>query len=243
VSKSFRTESITKHKLTFGITRWEATQRFMATEFNRLTHKLAPSGRELCHFQSSLQVVSPETFGYTLINKFQDVKIVAEKALTQNNAVSMRLLEAYFQDSRNLFWCSFRFYLTQNIYIYIYIYTYNSEFIKQKMYVTVQCVFGRSVLSRASMALLEEAESILFITVKQLINSKMTVLNCDYNYSFFCYHHHHHHHHQLHSLDPIGPFWLINLVWPNLHWSSKTSVSLWMALPSLFKYSLIFISS
>jgi hypothetical protein len=132
---------------------------------------------------------------------------------------------------------------TQNIYIYIYIYTYNSEFIKQKMYVTVQCVFGRSVLSRASMALLEEAESILFITVKQLINSKMTVLNCDYNYSFFCYHHHHHHHHQLHSLDPIGPFWLINLVWPNLHWSSKTSVSLWMALPSLFKYSLIFISS
>jgi hypothetical protein len=38
-----------------------------------------------------------------------------------------------------------------------------------------------------------------------------------------------HHYHQLHCLDPIGPFQFLNLVQPSLHWSSKTSVSLWMA--------------
>jgi hypothetical protein len=41
VSKSIRTESITKHTLTFGITRWEATQRVMAAKLTRLTHKIA----------------------------------------------------------------------------------------------------------------------------------------------------------------------------------------------------------
>jgi hypothetical protein len=41
VSKSFRTESITKYALTFGITRWEATQRVMAAKLSRLTHKIA----------------------------------------------------------------------------------------------------------------------------------------------------------------------------------------------------------
>jgi hypothetical protein len=41
VSKSFRTESITKYTLTFDITRWEATQRVMAAKLTRPTHKIA----------------------------------------------------------------------------------------------------------------------------------------------------------------------------------------------------------
>jgi len=41
VSKSFRTESITKFMLTFPITRWEARQRVMASKLTRLTHKIA----------------------------------------------------------------------------------------------------------------------------------------------------------------------------------------------------------
>jgi hypothetical protein len=41
VSKSFRTESITKYTLTFGITRWEAIQRVMEAKLTRLTHKIA----------------------------------------------------------------------------------------------------------------------------------------------------------------------------------------------------------
>jgi hypothetical protein len=39
ISKSFWTESIMKYTLTFGITRWEATQRVMAAKLVRLTHK------------------------------------------------------------------------------------------------------------------------------------------------------------------------------------------------------------
>jgi hypothetical protein len=41
VSKSFRTESITKYALTFGTTRSEATQRVMAAKLTRLTHEVA----------------------------------------------------------------------------------------------------------------------------------------------------------------------------------------------------------
>jgi hypothetical protein len=41
VSKSFRTESITKYTLTTINTRWEATQRVMAVKLTRLTHKIA----------------------------------------------------------------------------------------------------------------------------------------------------------------------------------------------------------
>jgi hypothetical protein len=41
VSKSFRTESITKYTLTKINTRWEATQRVMAAKLTRLAHKLA----------------------------------------------------------------------------------------------------------------------------------------------------------------------------------------------------------
>jgi hypothetical protein len=40
ISKSFRTESITIYKLTFGFTRSEATQRVMAAKLTRLTHKI-----------------------------------------------------------------------------------------------------------------------------------------------------------------------------------------------------------
>jgi hypothetical protein len=43
----------------------------MAAKLTRLTHKksntTAPSGGELYRFQFSLQVASPETFGYTLV--------------------------------------------------------------------------------------------------------------------------------------------------------------------------------
>jgi hypothetical protein len=39
VSKNLRTESITKYTLTFGITRWEETQRVMVAKVSRLTHK------------------------------------------------------------------------------------------------------------------------------------------------------------------------------------------------------------
>jgi hypothetical protein len=41
VSKSFRTESVKKYTLTFGISRREATQRVMAAKLTRLTHKIA----------------------------------------------------------------------------------------------------------------------------------------------------------------------------------------------------------
>jgi hypothetical protein len=41
VSKSFRTESITKYTLTTTNTRWEATQRVMAAKLTRPTHKIA----------------------------------------------------------------------------------------------------------------------------------------------------------------------------------------------------------
>jgi hypothetical protein len=41
VSKSFRTESITKYTLTKINTRWDATQRVMAAKLTRLTHKIA----------------------------------------------------------------------------------------------------------------------------------------------------------------------------------------------------------
>jgi hypothetical protein len=41
VSKSFRTESITKYTFTFGVTHWEATQSVMATKLTRLAHKIA----------------------------------------------------------------------------------------------------------------------------------------------------------------------------------------------------------
>jgi len=64
VSKSFRTESITKYRYTLTTvnTRWEATQRVMAAKLTRLIHKIAtePGGRELYHLQFSL---SPETSG------------------------------------------------------------------------------------------------------------------------------------------------------------------------------------
>jgi hypothetical protein len=41
VSKSFRTESITKYRFTTINTRWEATQSVMAAKLTRLTHKMA----------------------------------------------------------------------------------------------------------------------------------------------------------------------------------------------------------
>jgi hypothetical protein len=69
VSKSFRTESITKYTLTTINTR-EATQWVMAVKLTRRTHKIARQLHpvaELYHLQFSLQAASPETFGYTLV--------------------------------------------------------------------------------------------------------------------------------------------------------------------------------
>jgi hypothetical protein len=72
VSKSFRTESITKYVLTTINTRLEATQRVMAAKLTRLSHKkrdtIVPSGRKLYHLHFSLQVDSPETFGYAVLS-------------------------------------------------------------------------------------------------------------------------------------------------------------------------------
>jgi len=39
----------------------------MVAKLTRLTHKIATSGRELYHVQFSLQVASPETFGYPYV--------------------------------------------------------------------------------------------------------------------------------------------------------------------------------
>jgi hypothetical protein len=41
MSESFRTESVKKYMLTFGITRSEVTQTVMAAKITRLTHKIA----------------------------------------------------------------------------------------------------------------------------------------------------------------------------------------------------------
>jgi hypothetical protein len=56
VSKSFRTESITKYTLITTHTRWEATQRAMYAKFTRVTHKTAIQLRlvaESCTIYSS----------------------------------------------------------------------------------------------------------------------------------------------------------------------------------------------
>jgi hypothetical protein len=71
VSKSFRTESITKYNFTFGITRWEATHRVMVAKLTSAIHKiviqlhLVAENSTVC--SSRPQVGSPETFGYTLV--------------------------------------------------------------------------------------------------------------------------------------------------------------------------------
>jgi hypothetical protein len=68
VSKSFRSESITKNKNN-NKNHSLRTQRVMATKLTRLTHKIwitaASSGRELYHLQFSLQAANRDTFGYT----------------------------------------------------------------------------------------------------------------------------------------------------------------------------------
>jgi hypothetical protein len=49
----------------------------MVEKLTRLTHKIsdttAPSGRELYHLQFSLQVASPETFGYILAHQLNEI--------------------------------------------------------------------------------------------------------------------------------------------------------------------------
>jgi hypothetical protein len=71
ISKSFRTDSITKYTRTIINTRWEAKQRVMSAKLTRLTHKIAIQLHvvaESCTICSSRpQATSPETFGYTLV--------------------------------------------------------------------------------------------------------------------------------------------------------------------------------
>jgi len=47
ISKRFRTESITKYTLTFGITRCCPLQRVMETKLTRLTHKIVTQLHQL----------------------------------------------------------------------------------------------------------------------------------------------------------------------------------------------------
>jgi hypothetical protein len=62
---------IKKYMLTFGITRWQATQKFMATKVTILNHKIAIQLRRVAEscticcsrFRRSV----PETFGYNLV--------------------------------------------------------------------------------------------------------------------------------------------------------------------------------
>jgi hypothetical protein len=69
VSKSFRTESSTKWaKIN---TRWEATQKAMAVKLTKLAHRIVIQLHlvaESCTICSSLQTVSPKTFGYTIVS-------------------------------------------------------------------------------------------------------------------------------------------------------------------------------
>jgi hypothetical protein len=71
VSKSFRTQPITKYTLTTMNTRSEAIKMVMKAKLTRLTHEIAnttaPRSRELHHLQFSLQAASAETFGYILV--------------------------------------------------------------------------------------------------------------------------------------------------------------------------------
>jgi hypothetical protein len=66
VYKSFRTESITIYTSTFDTTRCDATQEGYGGKTHWTDSKnsdtTAPSGRELCYLQFSLQAASPETF-------------------------------------------------------------------------------------------------------------------------------------------------------------------------------------
>jgi hypothetical protein len=70
VSKSSRTESITKYTLIYL---WYCSLRSKTESYGGKTHETdsqtsdttVPSGRKLYHLQFSLPVTSPETFGYT----------------------------------------------------------------------------------------------------------------------------------------------------------------------------------
>jgi hypothetical protein len=71
VSKRFRTKSVTQCTFTFGITRWKATQRFMAAKLIRLTHRIAIQlylvAESCTNCSSRSKATSPDTFGYTLV--------------------------------------------------------------------------------------------------------------------------------------------------------------------------------
>jgi hypothetical protein len=74
VTKSFRTESITKytvtkiHSLRCNTKSYGGRTHYTDSQNSDTT---ASSGRELYHSQFSLQVPSPEIFGYTLVHKLK----------------------------------------------------------------------------------------------------------------------------------------------------------------------------
>jgi len=86
VSKSFRTESITKYMLTTVNTR-EETQRVMVAKLTRLTHKrmiqLHLVAGSCNHLYFTLQAASPETFGYIIVCK--TFRIMWSKLHVSNN--------------------------------------------------------------------------------------------------------------------------------------------------------------
>jgi hypothetical protein len=77
VTKSVRTESITKYTLTFAITRCEATQRIMATKLTRLTHRIATQlhlvaqSCSICSFRSRRRVRKLlDTLSYIIMMRY-----------------------------------------------------------------------------------------------------------------------------------------------------------------------------
>jgi hypothetical protein len=110
VTKSFRTESITKYSLTTINTVSEATQRVIAAKLTRLTHKTditAPGGREL---QFSLQAASPETFGYTLVYRggggdVQNMNGLRDRMFRTAECSSNEVLASAWRDNEYLYMC------------------------------------------------------------------------------------------------------------------------------------------
>jgi hypothetical protein len=88
VSKSFRTESITKytlatieHSLRRNIKGYGGKTYYTDSQTSDTT---ASSGRQLYHLQFSLQAASPETFGYTVVLQYIKVKEVIFLQSCQN---------------------------------------------------------------------------------------------------------------------------------------------------------------
>jgi hypothetical protein len=97
VSKSFRTESITKYTLTTVNTRWEATQRVMAVKLTRMTHKIAI---QLHLVPTSCTIYSSRP--RRPVRKLLDTPSYVAAVLCQNRALMCVCLEAGILARRGL---------------------------------------------------------------------------------------------------------------------------------------------